>query len=115
MRRDNRSFAFPVGTFLLFVGVLLLSLKVSPHERRLVIGVQITEPQLVDSLLATVSGEGERVSAYQAPMGRVFHLAECRRLGPVRLLVAWVPPGTENVAASSVPHPMGGARTWSWA
>ncbi len=102
MRRENRSFAFPVGTFLLFIGVLLLSLRGTPHERKWVIGVQVTESQLVDSLRAAASREGGRVSTHQGPMGRVHHLVECPKLGPVRLVVVWVPPGTENVAASSV-------------
>ncbi|MGQ9559258.1 MAG: hypothetical protein ACUVTG_03675 [Candidatus Oleimicrobiaceae bacterium] len=102
MRRDNRSFAFPVGTFLLFIGVLLLSLKGAPHERKWVIGVQLTESQLVDSLLAAVTAQEGKFSIHHGPMGRVFHLAECKKWGPVRLVVVWVPPGSENVAASSV-------------
>ncbi|MBC7187880.1 MAG: hypothetical protein H5U38_12675 [Calditrichaeota bacterium] len=112
MRREQRSFAFPVGTFVLFVAVLLLSLRGTPHERRLVVGVQLTEPQMLDSLLAAARREGGRVSAYEAPMGRVFHLVERQGSGGVRVIVECLPPGTENVAASSVLMAHAGPQGW---
>ncbi|MCR4440469.1 MAG: hypothetical protein QHJ34_15345 [bacterium] len=112
MRREQKSFAFPVGTFVLFVAVLLLSLRGTPHERRLVVGVQLTEPQMLDSLLATARREGSRVSTYEAPMGRVFHLVECQGSGAARVIVECLPPGTENVAASSVLMAHAGPQGW---
>lgn len=102
MRRDNRSFAFPVGTFVLFIGVLLLSLKGAPSERPLVIGVEVAQQEVTDSLLTHLARGGGKVSTFEAPMGRVFHVVDCQRERKVRLVVETVPPGTENATASAV-------------
>ncbi len=102
MRRHNSSFAFPVGTFILFIGVLLLSLKGAPQEERLVIGVQVAQQQVADSLLSLLERGNARLSTFQAPMGRVFRVVEYECQRKVRIVLETVPPGTENATASAV-------------
>lgn len=102
MRRDNKSFAFPVGTFILFIGVLLLSLKGAPSEKRLVIGVEVTQQEVADSLLAVLARGGAKIDAFQGPMGRTFQLVECQGQRKVRMVLETLPPGTENATASAV-------------